>query len=406
MFIVCEPIHLGMEHVPFNAGFLKSICLAFPDEKVYFYAERSHSEFVKDHIGEEFNTSIAWREVTLPKRHANFFFRLLSDFKTVNYLLKKLNNLSNKDVLVIVGNASILWALKYYTGKEHKHKRVQVVIHGDFSTLRRTPRREILNPFYYIGCLKTALRLPGYGRLQHIVLEESVRDSILKCMPFMQNSVFVFDHPIPVDDFEGEINRPYPSLTTPIQFGFLGRATDKKGFSMYLDVASEITMQFPGKANFHFIGRISEKYRQKNMNKMASLSEIPGKERLSRSEYTNRLKKLHFVCLFYSNYYESCASGALLDCIASEKPIVANQLSLFRTIQLQYGDIGHLCNSDDFLETIRSIIQANDILRYQRQIKNMGHVKTSRTSENLAMKYTKLVKFLEKDDFSRCNSLI
>ena len=180
----------------------------------------------------------------------------LSDFKTVKSLLNELNENPGKDVLVITGNASLLWALKYYLGTIHKDKRVQVIIHGDFSTLRRTPRKSILNPFYYIGSLKTALKISGYDRFQHIVLEEAVRDAILKHMPFLRNNVSVLDHPIPVDEHHVEINNFDP----PIQFGFLGRATLKKGFSKYLTVASEISKQFPGQVKFHLIGRISDKY--------------------------------------------------------------------------------------------------------------------------------------------------
>ena len=291
---------------------------------------------------------------------------------------------------MITGNASLLWALKFYVGTVHKDKRVQVIIHGDFSTLRRTPRRSILNPFYYIGSLKTALRISGYERFQHIVLEEAVRDEILKHMPFLRNSISVLDHPIPVDKHHVEIN----NFDLPIQFGFLGHASEKKGFSKYLTVASEISKRFPGQAKFHVIGPISDKYRRANLTKMAFLSETPGTEQMSRNEYVNRLKSLHFVCLFYDKWYEFCASGVLMDSIAWEKPIIATQLPIFTTMQQRFGDIGYLCRKNEFSETISSIIQTHDSDRYKRQVLNMSQVKASRTPETLAMKYLELVNCL------------
>jgi glycosyltransferase involved in cell wall biosynthesis len=315
---------------------------------------------------------------------------LFSDFKTVKFLLNQLNENPKKDVLVITGNASILWALKYYVGTIHKDKRVQVIIHGDFSTLHRTPRKSILNPLYYIGSLKTALKISGYERLQHIVLEEAVRDAILKQMPFLRNSVSVLDHPIPVDKQHAKINNFDP----PIQFGFLGRASEKKGFSEYLAVASEISQRFSGQVKFHFIGPISNKIRHANYPKMAFLSEAPGTEEMSRNEYVNRLKNLHFVCLFFDEYYESCASGVLMDSIAWEKPIITTQLPIFATIQRRFGDIGYLCRNNEFSETISSIIQKKNSDRYRRQVINMSHVKASRIPETLAMKYRELVNCL------------
>jgi glycosyltransferase involved in cell wall biosynthesis len=390
MFLVCESIAWGMEHVPFNAALLKTICVAFPNEIICFYAEESHLVHVREQIGEEFAASIGWKKLVLPLRHSNFFIRLPSDFKTVKFLLNELNESSNKDVLMITGNASLLWALKFYVGTIHKDKRVQVIIHGDFSTLRRPPLRSILNPFYYIGCLKTALKIPGYKRFQHIVLEETVRDAILEHMPFLQNTVYVMDHPIPVDEHHVEMNNFDP----PIQFGFLGVASEKKGFSKYLTIASEISKRFPGQAKFHVIGRISAKYRRANLPKMAVLSEVPRTERMSRFEYVNRIKGLHFVCLFYDKKYEFSASGVLMDSIAWGKPIIATQLPIFKTLQQRFGDIGYLCRINELSKTISSIIQTNDSDRYKRQVLNMSRVKTSRTPETLAMKYLELVNCL------------
>lgn len=390
MFLVCEPIAWGMEHVPFNAALLRTIGLAFPNDIVCFYAEDSHSKHVREEIGEKLAVSIVWKKLALPSRHSNFYTRLLSDFKTVKTLLNELNENPMKDVLVITGNASLLWALKFNIGTKHKDKNVQVVIHENFSTLRRPPLKGILNPFYYIGSLKTALKMPGYDRFQHIVLEEAVRDAILKHIPFLQNSISVLDHPVPIAEHQVEIN----NFESPIQFGFLGRAVEKKGFSKYLAVASEVSKQFPEKVKFHLIGRISDKYKRANPPEMAFLSETPGTERMSRDKYISRLKSLHFVCLFYDKYYEYSASGVLLDSIAWGKPIITTQLPIFETIQQRFGDIGYLCRKNEFSETISSIIRRNDSDRYRQQALNMSHVKASRTPETLAAKYSELVNCL------------
>jgi glycosyltransferase involved in cell wall biosynthesis len=390
MFLVCESIAWGLEHTPFNAALLKTICFAFPNDSICFCAEESHLENVREQIGEELAVSTVWRKLDVPPRHASFYIRSSSAFKTVKFLLNELNENPQKDVLVITGNASILWALKYYLGTIHKDKRVQVIIHGDFSTLHRTPRKSILNPLYYIGSLKTALKRSGYERLQHLVLEDAVRDTILKQMPFLRDSVSVLDHPIPIVKHHVEIN----DLDQPIQFGFLGRASEKKGFSDYLNIAAEISKRFSGQVKFHHIGWIPDNQRRANHLKMAFLSDIPGKERISRNEYVNRLKNLHFVCLFFNKYYESSASGVLMDSIAWGKPIIATQLPIFTTIQKKFGDIGYLCGIDEISATISSIIQTNDSDRYKRQVLNMNHVKASRTPEALARRYLKLVNCL------------
>ena len=395
MFIVCEPISLGMEHVPFNTGFLKTIRLAFPEKKICFYAELDHLNYVRKEIGDEIAISIEWHHIVPPPRPSKFFRRLFADFRIIKFLLEKMGTNFEDSVLVVTGNASILWALKYYIATSFKGKKVQVVIHGDFSTLTRTPRREILNPLYYVGSLKTALKLPGYQRLQHIVLEETIRYKVVGALPFLENSIFVFDHPVPVDGVLENIKDNDQKLDFPISFGYLGRATEKKGFSKFLEVASEITNQFPGKVKFHFIGRVSGKLLRKKASQLSCLNEMPGEERLNRSDYAERMRSLHYVCLFFENYYEFCASGVLMDSIAWQKPLIASQLTIFKSIEERFGDIGYLCKKDDFIEIIGQIIRSRDSGRYKRQVQNMRSVKSSRTPEALSLKYMEFVKAIE-----------
>ncbi len=393
MFIVCEPVALGMEHVPFNAALLKTICLAFPNAEVRFYGEHSHIQFIKEQIEESFSSKIDWHNLILPPRHSKFFSRLSADFNTVKSMLGLLGNHPQKDVLVITGNASIIWALKYYTRKDFKNQRVQVVIHSDFSTLVRIPRREILNPLYYVGSLKTALRLPGYQRLQHIVLEEAVRNKVIERLPFLNDHMVVLDHPIPIDkNHETDASDLEYKKGQPIHFGYLGRATKQKGFFRYLDVAVEISERFPGQAKFHYIGRVSEKIKKRNKSKMTFLTEIPENNRLSRSEYTDRLKNLHYVCLFYDSYYDYCASGVLMDSIAWKKPIIANKIVLFETIQNRFGEIGHLCKPNEIYNTITDVLEKFDKNKYRLQVENLGKLRTSRTPDKLALKYIEIVR--------------
>ena len=81
----------------------------------------------------------------------------------------------------------------------------------------------------------------------------------------------------------------------------------------------------------------------------------------------------------------------LLDSIAWQKPIIATQLPILKSIQQKFGDIGYLCGNNEFSETISSIILKNDCERYKRQVLNMSHVKASRSPETLAMKYHEIV---------------
>ncbi len=386
MFLVCEPIAWGLEHVPFNASLLKTIRFAFPNDAICFYGEESHLKHVRKYIGAEFATSIIWRTLILPPRHSSFFNRMPSDFKLVRFLLSQLNKNPISHVLVIMGNSSLLWALKFFISTIHKNKKVQVIFHGILASLGN---RGSLKPFTRISDIRTALKMFSRRCIQYLVLEEPIRDAVLKELPFLHNRIGVLDHPIPLDEQPTEANNFNP----PIQFGFLGFATKHKGFLKYLSVASDISKRFPGLANFHVIGRVNNQYKYLNIPEMAFLKSKAGTERLSREEYVERLNKLHFVCLFCEDrHYEFSASGVLLDSIAWQKPIIATQLPIFENLEHRFGDIGYLCKHDEFSETIGTILRKIDSNRYNRQVLNVRQVKSSRTPESLARKYRELVK--------------
>jgi glycosyltransferase involved in cell wall biosynthesis len=388
MFLVCEAIAWGMEHVPFNTSLLRTIRYAFPDDTIRFCGEESHIGYIREQIGANFDRSIVWESITLPPRHSGFYNRFFSDFKRTNFLLNRLNDSSAEHILVTTGNPSILWAVKLLVSTTHKDKTVQVVIHGDFYPLSfgRFVKRNF-NPLYRIRSMKTALQLTGYRRIQHIVLEDAVRDSVIKKIPLLENHISVLDHPLPSDEYVREDTR----LSIPVHFGFLGLATEHKGFSQYLTVAAAISKKFPGRAKFHAIGRITDRYKQANLPELSFLSDFPDTKRLTRSEYIRQINKLHFVCMFFDDAYEYTASGVLLDSIAFGKPIVATQLTTFKNLANRYGDIGYLCKPNEIIETISAIVQQNDSRRYEHQVRTMLRIKGSRSPETLAIKYRKLV---------------
>jgi hypothetical protein len=388
MFVVCEGIAWGMEHVPFNISLLRTIRHAFPNDAIRFYGEESHIAYIREQIGAEFDGSIMWEKLNLPPRHSGFYKRFYSDFKRVKCLLSGLNENSAEYIFVTTANASILWGLKLLVNTMHKDKKIQVIIHGDFYPLSYSRSfKRYLRPLKRLGSLKTALKLGGYKRIQHIVLEDAVRDSVVKKLPLLDNHISVLEHPIPADEYV----RGDTGLSIPMHFGFLGRATEHKGFSQYLTIAAAISREFPGQARFHVIGRIPERYKRANLPGMSFLSVLPDTERLTRSEYIRQVSRLHFVCMFFDEAYEYTASGVLLDCIAFGKPMIATHLTTFRNLADRYGDIGYLCRPHEIQETISSVIRQNDSGRYERQVANMLRVKVSRKPETLAIKYHQLV---------------
>jgi glycosyltransferase involved in cell wall biosynthesis len=394
MFVVCEPIAVGFEHVPFNASVLKIVRTTFPDERVRFYGEHAHCDQVRGQLGVEFAASIEWIDINLPGRAATFYQRIRPDFGLVRNLLAMMKREPSCRVLTFTsGNPSLLWALKFYFSLARRSQKVQVVLHGDFSRLRyRSARRNQVNPFYHLGSFRTAVHFACDRRVQHLVLEDAVLDAILDKYPFLRDRYGVLELPLPGDLQEAV--EPL-AVVSPIKFGYLGRAYESKGFLDFLNVAEEISRRFPGRAEFHAIGSITSQQQKKYASKLGYLGDQPTLETLDRDEYIRRLDDLHFVCLFYNEAYEFTASAVLLDCVERRKPIVGSERSIFVRMKAAFPDLGYLSAPGEYANTIATIISELDSELYERQVATMGAIRESRSPEALARRYNELVQKLE-----------
>ena len=392
MFLVCEPIAWGIEHVPSNSGLLKTIRNAYPDEKVCFVGEQTHCEQVRAQIGSVTADSIEWTTMEIPERSAGFYRRLRSDARTIRSVFRRMENDSSYQVLTFVsGNSSLMWLVNYHLLAFHRRAKVQMVLHGDFSRLRhRSSLKNHLNPFFRLGSFPTAVRFACHKRAQYLVLDEAVLDVVIDKYSFLSDRFRVLDLPLPGDESSMS---PQP-LQAPVKFGYLGRAYPTKGFFHFLNVAAEVSRRRPGRAQFHLIGSITDAQGRQNIPNIDCLFDPPTTSPLSRNEYLTRLDTMHFVCLFYDESYEFTASAVLLDCVEHGKPIVASRRTIFVKMHDRFSDLGYLCDVDDYADVVESIVTEMDSDRYKRQVATMGTIKASRDVGVLAQRYRSLVQEL------------
>lgn len=390
MILVCEPICWGLEHVPVNAGVLAIIRIAFPHETISVFGEESHLDLVREQLGGEMGKSIEWRNVGLPPRNSKFKDLLLPDFKLASYVLNEISKEGDGHLLFTSGRPSLLWAVKLLLGSRHRGKKVQIILHGGTATITGWRSR---NPLIRIQDYRTAFRIPGNRNIQYIVLEETIKERLLDEIPLLVGHVGVLDHPIPINEGCEKLAEFKP----PFQFGFLGLATEQKGFFKFLEVASSVKRKYPELSEFHAIGKLHGNYKNLSIPEMKWLSTQPTEESLRRSDFIKAATKLHFVCLFFQGkIYELSASGVLLDSIVWEKPIIGTGFPMLRNLRERFGDMGYLCGNGELNATVESIIRDSNPVRYRHQVDVMRQIKESRTPQALAPQYYELCRELER----------
>jgi hypothetical protein len=384
MTLLCELSFLGRAHVPFNAGLLATIQEAFPTAQVSFWGAAAHIEELKRQLGPLLAGSVAWNEIRPPLPGTSYVKRFLRELSVIRQILTLSHKNTSTRLVLTSAYPSTVMALKIARFVARKDVCVQIVLHGASGVGAKRYRR----PIRRFQDMRTALTLFGNSGIQYVVLEESIRKAVLQDLPFLYGKVEAFEHPIAPNEGTMQIS----DLTKPIRFGFLGLADQAKGFPVFQDLAKHITAQHGRHAEFHAIGHLPTN--GKPVLGLESLSAKPASKLISREQYLDALKMLHFVVLPHqAQSYNLTASGVLLDAITWEKPVIARNIPIFEAMFERYGDIGYLFDKDEDLKTsVEGILVTADESRYRKQILNLRRIRESRSPQALASSYRSMCK--------------
>jgi len=133
MLVIYEPLCKGFSHEKINSGFIYSFSKAFPIEKIYFYAHKTHIEALKNILNND-NLSIdnlIYKQLPISRN-----FTLLSFLINIYNLLKlrsKLKFNKDKKLFLTSYNTLILYIIKSY--KCFSEIKFYIVLHGSFEEI-------------------------------------------------------------------------------------------------------------------------------------------------------------------------------------------------------------------------------------------------------------------------------
>ena len=382
MILVCEIMFSKFAHVPFNAGLLSTIRSAFPKEDLSFYGAAAHIEALKKQIGQQLASSIVWSEIIPVPPRTGYCERFFRELRVIRRLFRTLSQDSAPRLLLTSAFPSTVLALKAARCFRSKNTTVQLVLHGLSGVVGKRYR----HPIQRFQDMKTALTLLGNNGIQYLVLEESIRDRVLKNLPLLSGKIEALEHPISPNEGASQT----VELSEPILFGFLGFAIQTKGFPLFVELANHVTAKYGRRAEFHVIGHLPKDGTP--VNGTMALATKPAGMQMTRADFIQGVTPLHFIILPHEEApYTLAASGVLLDAVAWEKPVIARKIPIFEAIFEKHGDIGYLFSDDTELKCIvEQILQAADESRYRRQVLNLRSLRKSRAPETLAAAYREM----------------
>lgn len=349
--VVIDTFSIDGFHEVFNASFLYVI-LNSTIGPVTYIADKSAIKAIQELLKEDQGFRDAVRRVrfkpkTLPKGlsfYAIFFRYLYGAFLNIFYMFKY----KERRVIFPALNPIFSLFLKFILkiGKIETY----VVCHGElgylFSKYRKTSPL-----FWYSAFMRPFFKgnLPEKN-LKLIMLGGSIVQNFTAKYPHLAPNIISMHHPYIFKDFPAKTARKSSSIC----FGWVGVATEAKGFSVFNEIANCFSEKYPDRFLAYLVGWHPFKLQEYPHINFLSQPNIF----LDRSEFNKGVAKLDYILFLYDNeHYRYTASGAIFDAIQQEKLIIALRNDYFESIFNVCGPIGFLCETkEEIFQVIEAVL--------------------------------------------------
>ena len=167
MTTICEPFCRGLSHEKVNSGFIYGLSLAFPNEKLRFYADATHIEAIKRILKHD-NIIIENIEY-LPTRFGNHlsWFSIITYYFIFLRLLRNILDSGETKIFFLSFTPEMLFIIKKLKESKFNSLKCTFVLHGAFESVASDlpldsaitlPRKIIVDPYEQTGMLEKLRR--------------------------------------------------------------------------------------------------------------------------------------------------------------------------------------------------------------------------------------------------------
>ena len=273
--ILCEPICDGAQHIPFNSATIKGV-LDLVAGDVLFLCTHSHWQAMMKELDENSILRITHIPINTLTRQDD----IRSWLNSFRLLLKIKNIEGSKENILFLSSTSGIIDLASYVFKSNS---VKCIVH---MLLARVDLPIPRNPVTRFFSLNSVLKRFKAKNTQIVVLEEIIKNNLLKLYPHLEGEVKCLVHPLP----NGEELKAKHEVTLPCTICFPGTFSEEKGAYEFIKLAESAA----GKPFLNFIiaGREGVQIQTEHEN---PFSVLPAGEFLSRQSFSDLVSNSHFL---------------------------------------------------------------------------------------------------------------
>ena len=383
--IFVEYFSKGESHSDGNASLLALLIKKYSNETFYVFCSFGHFECLKN-ILQTSNIpvdNIQFHNIeTYPEKYE--YSRFFIDFKLVKQIFDFAKKNNEKKIFSTYTTTLFLYYLKLFlllnpsifliTTIHSELERLYILKYSNgFNGLRKY--------FTILYCIFFGLYLPLSINLKNykcLVYGESIKQNLLKKVPLLKsNTVIAINHPYITNSIEST----EPFKHGKVNFGLIGLIDKKKNGTNLLKLLQILKEQNTNKFKISFIGHIRNKMTEEYLGEALKFDFVErasdGPEFISRKLRDELETKVDYNIYTYNiDGYKLTASGAFMDAISFEKPVIAIKNDFFEYYFNKFGNIGYLFdNVNDMAKKMIEITANPNEEEYFIQRENIKTIK-------------------------------
>lgn len=383
--IFVEYFSKGESHSDANASSLALLIKKYSNETFYVFCSFGHFECLKN-ILQTSNIpvdNIQFHNIeTYPEKYE--YSRFFIDFKLVKQIFDFAQKNNEKKIFSTYTTTLFLYYLKLFlllnpsifviTTIHSELERLYILKYSNgFNGLRKY--------FTILYCIFFGLYLPLSINLKNykcLVYGESIKQNLLKKVPLLKsNTVIAINHPYITNSIESS----EPFKHGKVNFGLIGLIDKKKNGTNLLKLLQILKEQNTNKFKISLIGHIRNKMTEEYLGEALKFDFVErasdGTEFISRKLRDELEAKVDYNIYTYNiDGYKLTASGAFMDAISFEKPVIAIKNDFFEYYFNKFGNIGYLFdNVNDMAKKMIEITANPNEEEYFIQRENIKTIK-------------------------------
>ncbi len=316
------------QHAPFNAAFLAVLSEAYPSERIVFFADPGHIQ----QLGKLYNfpDQVHFEPVKVDANthHSKsaWLKKFWNEFRLLNSLFRKADQYKpNKIFFCFLSPVA-----QYVLSRRKLAFETSIVLHG-LDVLNEGSSKPLVQQLF-AGLIKRAFKKKQPNKY-YVVLEQNIKTYLMNRGFLKSEELLLIHHPYIFENMDGK-----RFSGEPIVFAHLGVARLSKKSDLFFRLADYFRAEVEaGVFEFRLVGSLLPEMTS-FINPWVRIYEENGKY-LSQELYSSLCREAHYAVFCYpEDAYTLSSSGAILDALKYNLPVLAVRNSYFEEISRDHQD--------------------------------------------------------------------